>query len=215
MAGGLPLTLLLLPGKYMAFLACVMKNLPGAAIQVTCIILFSFKSTVPFPFTQTSFPRFHPFTITLPFDLYRILSRCADAILLHNIIWWYIYTINDNRLKQHPCTLFQQHRVRSYRSKRQSQPILIYRWEIMPLTSCRFDKWFSAADLIAKCLRIAGDSIGSTCRETAQRRLVTTSLTKLRTAPCCVAVNYYVSKPPRRGEERSVRALSRLYTRDY
>lgn len=27
-------------------------------------------------------------------------SRYADAILLHNIIWWYIYTINDDRLKQ-------------------------------------------------------------------------------------------------------------------
>lgn len=94
MAGGLPLTLLLLCQENTRLRH---EDSRCSKIQVTYIFLFSFKS-ISFPLCLSEF---FPFLL-FPFDLFRILSRViADAILIHNIIWWYIYTINDDRLKQH------------------------------------------------------------------------------------------------------------------
>jgi len=102
-ADGLPLILLLLPGKYTAFLLLASWKLPGAAVHIF-LLSFHHISFPPFPARIFSLcSHGSPFS----FDLYRILSRVTQTqSYYYNIIWWYIYTINDDRLKQHLCTLF-------------------------------------------------------------------------------------------------------------
>lgn len=113
MAGGLPLTLLLLPGECTAFLSLASWKLSGAQRHGYIIFLFlSFKfssyTALTFHYLRYPlFPHLHPRAPgpSLPRrllvrSLSHSFSRYADAILLHNIIWWYIYTINDDRLKR-------------------------------------------------------------------------------------------------------------------
>jgi len=95
------------------------------------------------------------------FDLYCILSRVTQTqSYYYNIIWWYIYTINDDRLKQHLCTLFHNIVYDRMLEMTATIDLDLSRGSAHIMLIC-CDKRFFAADLIAKCLRIACDSMGS------------------------------------------------------
>jgi len=80
MADGLPLILLLLPGKYTAFLLLASWKLPGAAVH---IFLFSFHH-ISFPL---SLPESSPFILTVALFFVRSLSHsfCILALRKRNL----------------------------------------------------------------------------------------------------------------------------------
>lgn len=92
-AGDLPLILLLLPGEYTAFLACVMKtsrcrNTVYIYLRIIFSSFLSSPSRLAFPFVRLFFvPTITPF----PFDLYRILSRVTQTQSYYIILFGDIF----------------------------------------------------------------------------------------------------------------------------
>lgn len=87
MAGGLPLILLLLPRKYTAFLACVMKTSRCSNTSYIYISLFFLSSPYRFSLFFCPYLFLSSHGSLSVRSLSHSFSRYADAILLHNIIW--------------------------------------------------------------------------------------------------------------------------------